>query len=114
MQRKPLLGGVAAGIAGSYIGNMLFGATNSSARTTDAGEHVGETNTTAGAFNSTGILLILMLLGGGAFYYFLRVRRSPTPDFSGITPSSAFSRTLLAEPPATTLPTAAIDTAVTV
>jgi predicted lipid-binding transport protein (Tim44 family) len=113
MQRNPLLAGLAAGIAGSYIGNMLFGATNSSARTTDAGEHVGETDTTAGGFSSTGILLILMLLGAGAFYYFLRVRRSPTPDFSGITRSSAFSSTLLAEPSATTLRTAVVDTEVT-
>jgi predicted lipid-binding transport protein (Tim44 family) len=113
MQRNPLLAGLAAGIAGSYIGNMLFGATNSSARTTDAGEHVVETDTTAGGFSSTGILLILMLLGAGAFYYFLRVRRSPTPDFSGITRSSAFSSTLLAEPSATTLRTAVVDTEVT-
>ena len=113
MQRNPLLAGLAAGIAGSYIGNMLFGATNSSARTTDAGEHVGETDQTAGAFNSTGILLILMLLGAGAFYYFLRVRRSPTPDFSGISRSHATSGALLAEPSTTTLPAAAVDTEVT-
>ena len=113
MQRNPLLAGLAAGIAGSYIGNMLFGATNSSARTTDAGEHVGETDQTAGAFNSTGILLILMLLGAGAFYYFLRVRRSPTPDFSGISRSHATSDALLAEPSTTTLPAAAVDIEVT-
>jgi predicted lipid-binding transport protein (Tim44 family) len=113
MQRNPLLAGLAAGIAGSYIGNMLFGATISSARTTDAGEHVGETDTTAGGFSSTGVLLILMLLGAGAFYYFLRVRRSPTPDFSGITRSSEFSSTLLAEPSTTTLRATAVDTEVT-
>lgn len=92
---------------------MLFGATESSARTTDAGEHVGETDTTAGAFSSTGILLILMLLGAGAFYYFLRVRRSPTPDFSGIARSSALSDTLPAGPSDTTLRTATVDTEVT-
>ena len=113
MQRNPLLAGLAAGIAGSYIGHMLFGATDSIARTTDAGEQVGATDTTAGAFSSTGILLILMLLGAGAFYYFLRVRRSPTPDFSGITRSSALSGSLLAEPSATTLHTATVDTEVT-
>ena len=94
MQRNPLLAGLAAGIAGSYIGHMLFGATESSAGTTDAGEQVGETNKAAGASNSTGILLILMLLGAGAFYYFLRVRRSPTPEISGITRSNALSDTL--------------------
>ena len=43
MQRNPLLAGSAAGVAGSWIGHMLFGATNSSAAsTTDAGEQVGE------------------------------------------------------------------------
>ena len=92
---------------------MLFGATDSSARTTDAGEHVGKTDQTAEASSSTGILLILMLLGAGAFYYFLRVRRSPTPDFSGITRSSTFSGTLQAEPSATTLQTAAVVSEVT-
>ena len=113
MQRNPLLAGLAAGVAGSYIGHMLFGATDSSARTTDAGEHVGETDQPAGAFSSTGILLILMLLGAGAFYYFLKVRRSPTPDFSGITRSSTFSGSLPAEPSATTLRTATVDTEIT-
>src|SRR2546423_14913730 len=72
----------------SVVRALLFVAPNSSARTTDAGEHVGVTDTTAGAFNSTGILLILMLLGAGAFYYFLRVRRSPPPDFFRVTPNS--------------------------
>ena len=75
MQRNPLLAGLAAGVAGSYIGHMLFGATDSIARTNDAGEPVGVTDQTAGASSSTGILLLLMLLGAGAFYYFLRVRR---------------------------------------
>jgi len=113
MQRNPLLAGLAAGVAGSYIGNMLFGATNSSARTNDAGEPVGLTDQTAGASGSTGILLLLMLLGAGAFYYFLRVRRSPSPDFSGITRSSTFNGSLPAEPSTTTLRTATVDTEVT-
>ena len=109
MQRNPLLAGLAAGIAGSYIGNMLFGATNSSASTTDAGKQVGEAATTAGSSSSTGILLILMLLGAGAFFYFLKVRR-PVPDFSGIVRSSAVSGSLLTEPSSTTLqPTAVVS-----
>jgi predicted lipid-binding transport protein (Tim44 family) len=54
-----------------------------------------------------------MLLGAGAFYYFLRVRRSPTPDFSGIARSSALSATLPAGPSDTTLRTATVDTEVT-
>jgi len=113
MQRNPLLAGLAAGVMGSYIGHMLFGATESSARTTDAGEAVGETNKPAEGFGSTGILLILMLLGAGAFYYFMKVRRSPTPDFSGITRSSTFSGSLAAAPSATTLSTATVDDEVT-
>src|SRR5580765_3514584 len=113
LQRNPLLAGLAAGVMGSYIGHMLFGATESSARTTDAGEAVGETNKPAEGFGSTGILLILMLLGAGAFYYFLKVRRSPTPDFSGITRSSTFNGSLAAEPSATTLITATVDDEVT-
>ena len=113
MQRNPLLAGLAAGVMGSYIGHMLFGATESSARTTDTGEAVGETNKPAEGFGSTGILLILMLLGAGVFYYFLKVRRSPTPDFSGITRSSTFSGSLAAEPSATTLSTATVDDEVT-
>jgi hypothetical protein len=113
MQRNPLLAGLAAGVMGSYIGHMLFGATESSARTTDAGEAVAETNKPAEGFGSTGILLILMLLGAGAFYYFMKVRRSPTPDFSGITRSSTFSGSLAAEPSATTLSTATVDDEVT-
>ena len=113
MQRNPLLAGLAAGVMGSYIGHMLFGATESSARTTDAGESVGESNKPAEGFGSSGILLILMLLGAGAFYYFLKVRRSPTPNYSGITRSSAFNDTLQAEPAATTLSTATANTEVT-
>ncbi len=113
MQRNPLLAGLAAGVAGSYIGHMLFGATESSARTTDAGEQVGETGKADSGFGSTGMLLILMLLGAGAFYYFMRVRRSTTPDFSGITRSSSFNGSLAAEPSATTLRTATVDIEVT-
>jgi predicted lipid-binding transport protein (Tim44 family) len=113
MQRNPLLAGLAAGVAGSYIGHMLFGATESSARTTDAGEQVGETGKADSGFGSTGMLLILMLLGAGAFYYFMRVRRSTTPDFSGITRNSSFNGNLASEPSATTLRTATVDIEVT-
>ncbi len=115
MQRNPLLAGLAAGVAGSYIGHLLFGATDSSASTTNAGEQVGEAataSTTAGTSSSTGILLILMLLGAGAFFYFLKVRR-PVPDFSGTTRSSAVSSSLLTEPSATALRTTAVVSDVT-
>jgi len=107
MQRNPLLAGLAAGIAGSWVGHMLFGATESSASTTDAGEQVGETSTAAGSSNYSGILLLLILLGAGAFFYFLKVRR-PVPDFSGISRSSASGDSLSREPSATTLQTTAV------
>jgi predicted lipid-binding transport protein (Tim44 family) len=104
MQRNPLLAGLAAGIAGSWIGHMLFGATNSSAATTT---ETGEAVPASGGFGSTGILLILMLLGAGAFYYFLKVRR-PIPEFSGIARSSAASGSLLSTSSSTTLQTTAV------
>lgn len=113
MQRNPLLAGLAAGVMGSYIGHMLFGATESTAGPTKAGEAVGETNKPAEGFGSMGILLILMLLGAGIFYYLLKMRRSSNPDFSGITRSSTFSGSLTAEPAATTLSTAMVDAEVT-
>jgi predicted lipid-binding transport protein (Tim44 family) len=105
MQRNPLLAGLAAGVAGSYIGHLLFGATNSNAATTT---ETGEASPASGGFGSTGILLILMLLGAGAFYYFLKVRR-PVPNFSGISRSTPAEGSLLATSAATTLaPTATI------
>lgn len=91
---------------------MLFGATESSAKTNEAGEAVGETGQAAGSSNSTGILLILMLVGAGALLYFMKVRR-PIPDFSGITRSSAASGSLLAERSATAIQTTVVVSDVT-
>ena len=83
MQRNPLLAGLAAGVAGSWIGHMLFGATDSIARTNEAGEHVGEPADSRG-FQLHRDTPPSHACRRGAFYYFLKVRRSPTPDFSGI------------------------------
>jgi hypothetical protein len=112
LQRNPLLTGIAGGIAGSWLGHMLFGATDSSARTNDAGEPVGETGQAAGTPGSAGILLILILLGAGALFYFVKVRR-PIPDFSGITRSSAVGGSLLTGPSATILQATAVVSDVT-
>ena len=49
LQRNPLLAGIAGGLAGSWLGHMLFGATDSSAKTNEAGEHVGATDQAAGS-----------------------------------------------------------------
>jgi predicted lipid-binding transport protein (Tim44 family) len=114
LQRNPLLAGIAGGIAASWIGHMIFGATDSSARTNEAGEQVNETERAAGASGSNGMMLfLLMLMGAGAFYYFLRKRRSPVPDFSGITRSSAMSESLLGNSSAAILPAATVDTEIT-
>ena len=112
MQRNPLLAGLAAGVAGSWIGHMLFGATDGVASTTNGGEQVGETSTTAGGSSSTGVLLLLILLGAGAFFYFMKMRR-PVPDFSGITRSSAVSDSLLSEPSSRTIQTTAVVSDIT-
>jgi len=112
LQRNPLLAGIAGGIAGSWIGHMLFGATESSAKTNEAGEHVGEADQAAGASSSTWILLLLMLLGAGMLLYFVKLRR-PLPDFSGITRSSAVSGSLPADSSTTTRQTTAVVSGVT-
>lgn len=106
LQRHPLLSGIAAGVAGSWIGHRLFGATDSSAKSTEAGEAVGQT----GGLNVTDILL-LMLLAGGTLYYFLKVRRTPTPVLSGMTRRNAAGGSLSADASAAplTLRTATVD-----
>ncbi len=69
--------GLAAGLAVPWIGHMIFGATDSSARTNEAGERTGEAEQPAGSSGPNGMMLILlMLMGGGVLYYFLKGRRS--------------------------------------
>lgn len=85
LQRYPLLAGIAGGMAGSWIGHMLFGATDSSARVSEEARDGGSEPSGSG---SPGLLVLLMLLGAGAVYYFLRTRRTPAPDFSGLTRSA--------------------------
>ena len=76
-QRNPLLAGIAGGLAGTWIGHMLFGATESSAKTTDAEPG----SPSSGSF---GLILLLMLVGAGALYYFKKIRQSPAPVFTGL------------------------------
>lgn len=85
LQRHPLLAGIAGGIAGSWIGHMLFGATDSSARVS---EEARDGESAPSGFGSPGLLVLLMLFGAGAVYYFMRTRRTPEPDFSGLTRSA--------------------------
>ena len=70
-QRHPILTGLAAGFAGSWIGHMLFGANNSMANS-DAKDSAEETG------GNMGMLLLFVALGAAALYYFMRVRRQPS------------------------------------
>ena len=65
-QRHPILTGLAAGFAGSWIGHMLFGSNNSLAAGTEGAE--------AGT-GSMWPLILLLALGGLAIYYFMRMRQ---------------------------------------
>jgi predicted lipid-binding transport protein (Tim44 family) len=87
-QRNPLLAGIAGGLAGTWIGHMLFGATESSAKTTDA-----ESGSASG--NSFGLILLLMLVGAGALYYFKKIRQRPAPVFTGLSRDTAARGSLL-------------------
>ncbi len=114
LQRNPLLAGIAGGIAGSWIGHMIFGATDSSARTTENGEAGAKGEQAAGSSGPNWMLILLMLMGAGGLYYYFKGRRTPAPDFSGISRSTAVSGSLLAESSATpTLRTATIDSEIT-
>lgn len=83
-QRHPILTGLAAGVAGSWIGHMLFGANNTLAAHGEAGTTDSPSDTGLG---SLFMLLLLMVLGAAALYYFMKVRRSPkaAPAYSGLT-----------------------------
>lgn len=94
VQRNPLLAGLAAGLAGTWLGHMIFGATESSARTTEGGEASGETGQASGG---NGMLLLLMVMGAGGLWWFMRSRRTPAPNFSGLSQRSTTSGSLLAE-----------------
>lgn len=95
-QRNPVMTGLLSGIAGSWIGHMIFGATDSSARSTEAAEQSGEAGQAAGASGPNGmLLLLLMLMGGGVLYYLVKGRRRTAPAFSGLARGSAVSGSLL-------------------
>ena len=73
---------------------MIFGATDSSARTSEGGEN-GEQ--AGGAAGPNWMLILLMVMGAGGLYYYLKGRRRPAPDFSGLNRRSAVRGSLLAE-----------------
>lgn len=83
-QRHPILTGLAAGFAGSWIGHMLFGANNSLAG--QAGAEGADAGT-----GSMWPLILLLAFGGLAVYYFTKMRRP-----SVATTGPAFERSALA------------------
>ena len=109
-QRASLPAGLAAGVAGSLIGEMLFGATNSSAQTTDADAPAPETNHPTQDFSSAGILLILLLVAAATVFYFLKIQRPSLPDFSGITGRDPSNDNLPTKRSATTRQKLSVDT----
>lgn len=97
-QRNPLLAGIAGGLAGTWLGHMLFGATESTAKTTDvesgSGSGSGSTST-APSGNSFGLILLLMAIGAGAFYFFRKSKQTPAPVFTGLSRSTTTRGSLL-------------------
>lgn len=89
-QRNPLLAGIAGGLAGTWIGHMLFGATESSAKTTDT-----ESGTAPASDNSFGLILFLMAIGAGIFYFFRKSKQTPAPVLTGLSRSNATRGSLL-------------------
>jgi len=109
LKASPLSAGLAAGVAGSLIGEMLLGATNSRAQTTEADAPAPETNKPTEDFSSAGILLLLLLLAGATIFYFLKIQRPSLPDFSGITGRDPSSDNLPTKRPATTRQKLSVD-----
>ena len=93
-QRNPLLAGIAGGLAGTWLGHMLFGATESNAKTTDTESGSGSAPASASG-NSFGLILLLMAIGAGAFYFFRKSKQTPAPVFTGLSRSTATRGSLL-------------------
>ena len=91
-QRNPLLAGIAGGLAGTWIGHMLFGATESTAKTTDTESGSGASSTSG---NSFGLILLLMAIGAGALYFFRRSKQTPAPVFTGLSHGTTARGSLL-------------------
>ena len=109
LKTSPLPAGVAAGVAGSLIGEMLFGATNSIAQTTEADVPAAETNKPTEDVSSAGILLLILLLAAATIFYFLKIQRPSLPDFSGVTGRDPSKDSLPARQPTTTRQKLSVD-----
>ncbi len=109
LKASPLPAGLAAGVAGSLIGEMLLGVTNSSAQTTEVDAPAPETNKPTEDVSSAGILLLLLLLAAATIFYFLKIQRPSLPDFSGVTGRDPSKDSLPAKRPTTTRQKLSVD-----
>lgn len=96
-QRNPVMSGIAAGLAGSWIGHMLFGATSSPAATQEGAGNPSNHEDGSSSGPSAGLLLLLMAVAvAGVYYVYKRRNGSLSPDFTGFGSASPPPRS---EPP---------------
>ncbi len=109
LQRSPLSAGLATGVAGLLLDEMLLEATTSSAQTTETDTPAPETNNTTHDLSSAGILLILLLVAALTVFYFLKIQRPSLPDFSGITGRDPSNDNLPTKPTSATRQKLSVD-----
>lgn len=101
LQRNPILSGLAAGLAGSWIGHMLFGATTAPAAQHEGGGDLSrqeEPNASGTLGSFAGLLVMVMAISAAAVYYFYKRRdASLRPAFTGFRTAGAVPRS---DPPA--------------
>jgi hypothetical protein len=87
LQRNPVLSGLAAGLAGSWIGHMLFGATSAPAAVHDrAGDLSRQEDSSASSSSgpSAGLLFIVMAMVAVGVYYLYKKRNGAfSPAYPG-------------------------------
>lgn len=89
-QRNPVLSGIAAGLAGSWIGHMLFGATNSPAATQEeAGNPLSHEDGRSSGPSAGLILLLMALAAAGVYYFYKRRSGSLSPALTGFGSASS-------------------------
>jgi hypothetical protein len=83
-QRHPLLSGIGAGLAGSWIGHMLFGPTASPAATHEDSTRQQEGYEQGSSGPSMGFLLAIMaFIGVGLYFFYKRHQSLVSPVFVG-------------------------------
>lgn len=86
-QRNPIMTGIAAGLAGSWIGHMLFGATSTQAVVHDGtGNPVKQEDSaiSSSSESSSGLLFLMIALAGlGAYYLYKRRNLNPGAAMTG-------------------------------